>query len=203
MLLRDLPAYQVALAQEREERDLAVLASSRTVGGVDIRPITVKDYLTLSAIGSPYLVGGQRVPLAALQFLTFMSVGFCRPEDGRLRAWLNRRKVLRQMRRYGIEKAMVEVEEFLDLAWMDSPGSSTEGGDAAVPCTSVFVSIIDSLASVYHWTPDTIMGLTMPMLFQLYRCRAVAGGSNKIMFNRLSDKAARDYVDGLNAGRPA
>jgi hypothetical protein len=198
MILRELPEYRAALAREREERDLAVIASSRTVGGVDIRLVTLRDYLMLSAIGSPYIVGGERTPLAALQFLTYMSVGFCLPENGRLRAWFNRRRVMRLWRRYGIANAMSELEEHLDIVWMDAPGSA-EGGESTTPTTSAIVSIIDSMATAYHWTPDVIMALTMPMLFQLYRCRAQASGSTKIMFNKFTDKAARDYVAALNA----
>ena len=54
-----IPGYREAVARETVGRDAAYLGLARKVAGVALRPLTLRDYLRLSAEASPFVAGGK------------------------------------------------------------------------------------------------------------------------------------------------
>lgn len=57
--LDGIPGYWDAVARETIGRDAAYLRLPRLIAGVEVRPLTLLDYLRLSAENSPFVAGGQ------------------------------------------------------------------------------------------------------------------------------------------------
>lgn len=195
MSLNFIPGYAEAVAREMEAREVAMLGVPYSICGVDIRIMTVADYLALSAAKHPFVVGGVipgRVDIAS--FLWFLSPQYVRP--GPWFANRKRSKFARKALRLNYADARDAIDEYLDLCFLDCPLSN--GVEAATPSTSWVVSAQHILAKTYGWTPQTIRSLTLPEYFQHLRRIHMDNRPGYTPISKWSGEAKDRFLNKLN-----
>jgi hypothetical protein len=174
MSLDFIPGYAEAV-------DTALLNAPYSICGIDVRIMTVGDFLALSAARHPFISGGTiptRLDIASL--LWFLSPGYLRPAlDGASpwRAWLHKRRAAKRRARFAraalklsYGEARQAIDDYLDFCFLDSPASGDNDGiEIRTPCTTWLASAQHLLAKTYGWTPATVRALTLPEYYQHLR----------------------------------
>lgn len=196
-----LPGYKEAVERERESRDFVLMGLPYGICGVDIRVLTLGDLLALMAMRHSYIAGGfiRRTDVAT--FLWFLSPRYVQPDSAR--GWFYNHKVkrararfIRMVRKLDFSKARHEIHEYLDLCFLDAPGSD---GVGRAPTTSWLATATHVIASRYGWTRSEIRSIPLPEFYQLLRKITTADDSTTLLFNRWSDPIKDQFLNDLNA----
>jgi hypothetical protein len=195
--LDSLPGYAEALKEERSARDFAFIPVSRTICGVRVRAMTVRDLAVRLNISCPFLFGGTKMPGHVASFLWQLR----EPEKRKLRArfWETERKrfIERIAKEVRYADALEQIDEYLDFTFLDAP--STQSKTQSVPKTSLVAAIIHFIAINYHWSEEEILNCPLVRLYQYFRLILSAKNPNAILFNRRSDKIRGDYLRAIAA----
>lgn len=177
-LLDAIPGYREAIEQEETNRAAGFLPISRTVAGIELRVMTLGDYLALRAMQSPLISGQVPKPEQLTAFLWFLSVQYptgrrkfvkrhCRRFmfrsvplihfGGSMRRWSKHTKRVAE----AIAKATHECWDYANEMLMDWP-MSVVGAKFNRIHYAEGVGIIDRLATAYHWPESEILAMPMP-----------------------------------------
>jgi hypothetical protein len=209
MSLDFIPGYAEAVAREQQARDTALLNVPYSICGIDVRIMTVGDFLALSAAKHPFISGGTiptRLDIASL--LWFLSPDYLRPAlDGASpwRAWLHRRRAAKRRAKFArvalrldYGEARRAIDDYLDFCFLDCP-SGGDGIQSRTPCTSWVVSAQHVLAKSYGWTPATIQALTLPEYYQHLRRIHMDNQPGYVPLSKWSGEAKDNFLNKLNS----
>lgn len=126
-VFKDCPGYAEAARRERELRDVPFLGLPETVGGVDCAALTLRRLMWLQLIKSPFLYDIPTETLCekpgiendVVAFLWIVSPEFAPGNERRKKQCYKR--MGKTVLALPIGKAIAEIKEYLDEAWMDAP----------------------------------------------------------------------------------
>ena len=183
-------AVDAAVAREKNSRDAAWADVRPRIGGREFLPLTIRHYLALDAVDSPFIRGGKMpTPEQLCQFLWIIAPEFT-TDSGAMLNFAN------QVGAWPAFDARVkECYDMIENTFMDAPqGSGVDSGPSYV---SWVASIIDVLASEYGWKPFEIVEMPLRQIFQLMRAMRKRHDPKAVMFNMLSDRARVAWADSL------
>jgi hypothetical protein len=203
-LVDKIPGYKEALAKEAELRNAALL-DAYALCGLGVRALTLRDVLVLlGAQSTIFSEQPTREDIAA--FLWLLQPNFWAwkkaGESPVIGGWAKRferrskRRFTKRLRNLKYEQAIIEVDEYLDAMFLDSPASS-DGGDGAA-FTSFAVSIINYIAEAYGWSRHEILNAPLPELYQHIKRIEKNRNPKAPTFNRISDRIKGDWLRSRN-----
>lgn len=177
-----------ALAREKNSRDAAWADVRPRIGGREFLPLTVRHYLALDSVDSPFIRGGTLpTPEQLCQFLWVIAPEFS-PDAG---AMLNFAKAIGGL---PFDATVKECFELVGTTFMDAPQGGNRNEASFV---SWVASIVDAMGSEYGWRPFEVMDLPLRQVFQLLRSIRRRHDPKATMFNPLSDRAKLDWMESL------
>ena len=178
-----------ALAREKNARDASWADVRPCIGGREFLPLTIRHYLALDAVDSPFIRGGgMPTPEQLCQFLWVIAPEFS-TDSG---AMLNFAKAIGGL---PFEATVKECFELVEVTFMDSPqGDGSTSGPSFV---SWVASIVDALGSEYGWMPRDIIDMPLRQVFQLLRAIRRRHDPKAMLFNTMSDRARLAWLESL------
>ena len=184
-LFQIVPGYQAAVEREGLVRSAAFLPVTETVNGVECLPLTPLHFATLDAIKSPFVKGG--IPNQADVAIFLWAVS---PRYSQTNRWAFYWTV-RSFRGLDYADSLKAIYAYLAEAFADAPGVK---GEVSVSYYSASASIVDLIASEYHWPERDIIRLPFKRLFQYFRCIQTRHVEKPIFFNA-SDLVLSDWQE--------
>lgn len=177
-------AYFSALKRENDVRDAAVLDLPTNIGGKQVVPMTLRHWVILNAIDSPFLkaIGPANVPTPeqCIQFLWVMNKKFTPGASWR------RGRFIASCRNLFYGDVVSGIEKFVSETFQDAP-STDEGSSNAPPQVSFAVAVVSRLASGFGWTEPDIFGMPLVRAFQYMKILTIqayaARGEKPITWN--------------------
>ncbi len=171
MYVSQLPGYiQARNRADRIEdywRDFAFLGIDETLriaGGhkLEVRPLTLRMFIQLCAVRSPFLVGGKVKPEHVLQILWRISTDYGPTNTEARKIFVIAISSLPFL------ASIRSIDRYLDRQLRDRPPSPAVKTDNKMD-TSYAAMVIHLLASQYGWGADAILDLPMSCVFQYIR----------------------------------
>lgn len=201
MYLNEIPGYTKAIARaDRLEdywREFAFLGLTQTLRFgekkcLEVHLLTLRMFIQLCAVRSPFLVGGAILPQHVAQILWRLSPEY----DARDRE--KRAQFVGEIRTIAFLRAVRVIHRYIERMLIDRPASSSKN-DGSKSDTSAAAALVHALASAYGWSDDQVLDLPMPRLFQylrrIERARTMEAGNEIPTFNPLRDKLAKRVTD--------
>ena len=188
-MLDQIPGYREAVDRENSVRALAFLGVNDQVLGIDVRCITVSDWIALDYVGCPYVCGGTPDIADAALMLWRLSPRY-RP-GSRLGRWLHTRKVRNLVRRVGKLRVIAAARDYVLDSFQDSPGGA--GNALSVPSVHWAVYLVGVLARTFSWSPDNILQMPVSQAFQFMRHIELANNPKAVLFNP-SDRVRGEWL---------
>ena len=188
MDLRTIPGLLDALATEARIREDAFSGLPVPVCGVDIRPLTLRDYERLLGQRSPFLVGGlpDRGDVAVLLWHQRWDTS---AEDDPARFAARFDSV-------ALATLSEAVGQFIAEALMDAP---TGGKSSTAPVVGLSASIVHRMCSTYQgMSIENVRDMPCAVLWQFLRCIQRDNDPQTAFFNALSDRVKGNYLRDLN-----
>ena len=210
------PGYAEASERERLVRDASFLELTESVGGFELKPMSLRAYLVLRLVRSPILYGETPTVKEMEQFLWVLSPDWTPDLKSRARRmfferfrqfeppprpWLRTARAMRrwELRRdqviaYG-EKLIAEVREFMAETMLDRPGRSSGG-----PAPSYYSDACFWWGQLgrrgYPMTREQVLDTPLKILFQCIREATEAEGGR--VSNASSAAAISEELKRLN-----
>lgn len=157
MKLKDVPGLTEAISKESFLRDVSFLPVTESICGVPVQPLTYFHMTLLRVARSPFLSGRKVTAGDLAVFLWVVSPEY--NPSSRWRQW----RFARGIRNINARQAVDEIQEYLEEAFADSPGSS---GGRSISYYSSMVGLVDILASQYGWSERDILHLPLKRGYQ-------------------------------------
>ncbi len=171
MYVSEIPGYiQARDRADRIEdywRDFAFLGIDETLriaGGhkLEVRPLTLRMFIQLCAVRSPFLVGGKVKPAHVLQVLWRISTDYSQTNHE------TRKIFVIAISGLPFIATIRAIDRYLDRQLRDRPPTNAVKSSKKMD-TSYAAMVIHILASEYGWGADAILDLPMPCIFQYIR----------------------------------
>ncbi len=202
-LTQRITARWISRAERLEDywRDFAFLGLNdeiRTAGRhtVEVRQLTLRMFVQLCAVRSPFLVGGHVGPEHVAQILWRLSPAY----DARATDPEARKKFVATILHLPFELSVRAIKRYLDRMLIDKPPQST-AKNGTRPDTSFAASAIHQLASEYGWSDESILDLPIPRLFQYMRKIQRSRDFDMAHFNPLRDRFVKYISDKVMEAR--
>jgi hypothetical protein len=187
---------------------LRIAGANRPQGGgykIELRQLTLRMFIQLCAVRSPFLVGGRVGPEHVAQILWRLSpeygrqnetakVGNGETADAPILPFSDspvhsspRQRFVASIADLPFTATTRAITRFLDRMLIDKPPSSTKANGSR-PDTSFAASVIHQLGKEYGWNDETILDLPMPRLFQYMRKIHRGYDPDLSYFNPLRDR---------------
>mgnify|MGYP006919680930 CR=1 FL=1 len=187
-----IPGFRDAVERESGRRDAAFLDINETVGGMSILPLTPERFLILDGISSPFVCGGTPAPEDVALLLWVCSEEFS-PTDRKVRG-----RFIKSCRKVKFTQACKDAEKYIQDAFADAPG----GGSGGQSYLSWCASMVDIVASEYHWSERDIIKTPLKRLFQYIRAITMRNNPKAIFFNE-SERIRSAWLAEKNKQRQA
>jgi hypothetical protein len=158
---------------------------------VRVRQLTLRMFIQLCAVRSPFLVGGRVGPEHVAQILWRLS-----PEYGKSA----RQEFVATVADLPFTATTRAITRYLDRMLIDKPPQSGKSNGSR-PDTSFAASMIHQLAKEYGWSDEAILDLPMPRLFQYMRKIHRGYDPDLLHFNPLRDRFVKHITDKVIAQR--
>ncbi len=188
MDLLEIPGYAVAVLKERVIRDAAFLGITESVGPFEIVPLTLRHWLILRMMHSPFLTKETPSPIDLLNFLWLLSPDFSPTNQKAKRQFARRcRRIFFPPRYLALvntrfarawyevkrEKRLTAAAEIIDAAraYVEEslqdrpPAPKAFGFDADYYSDAAFFCAL--FGREYGWRMDEILNLPTKVIFQL------------------------------------
>lgn len=184
-----VPGFKEAVERETTVRDNVFANAPEILTGFTVRPLSMRTFLILDGMGSPFVKAKERFPLPhdVAMFLWVISTRFSRTDSIERDRFIKECRVFNKVDAH--MEACVAINQYLEDAFQDAPGGSNTGRSAVASMSAVIIHLI---ASRYHWTEDEIMDKALKKIFQFIRLIQVEKDPNTIMFNP-SDRVIRQH----------
>lgn len=190
-LINEIPGLREAIASEQHDRSAAFLALTETVCGVELRPITLLDLMRLTAIGSPFVLGGRVSAADVLSFYKLQQAG-----PSRVARWFNLRMMAATT---DTETAALAAMAYVKEAMADAPPGRAENGE---PEYWTFAhSLLHVFGSHYGWPPEVILNMPMKASLPLLNLIRRENDPSAPLFNPQSDRVRSERLRELNSRR--
>lgn len=210
MTILQIPGYAEAIVRERFLRDSAFLGVTETVGGFELKPLTLRHYLLLRILRSPLLYDETPSPVELAQFLWSVSAEYSTDPKARKRFLKRCRKftppappLLWESKRWRsrfnaalleMAKCLTETREYISEAMMDRPPSRIGGGFAPDYYSEVawWVGLFE-----HRYTADQLLDMPLKALFQYlqeYKDRKGSMGQHRPTLFNPSDKVRARFT---------
>lgn len=195
MYLTEIPGYKRACERaeriESYRRDFAFLGITETLrffGGrsIEVRQLTLRMYIQLCAVRSPFMVGGMIGPEHVAQILWRISPEY----DLRLENTDARAKFVESIADIPYKSSVRAINRYIDRQLMDRPPAPVKRNDTR-PDTSFAASLIHALSSGYGWSGEEILDLPLARLFQYLRRIQRSNDPDMGFWNPIRDRLAR------------
>lgn len=199
MYLTEIPGYELACKRaDRIEdywRDFAFLGIDETLriaGGykIEVRPLTLRMFIQLCAVRSPFLVGGRVNPAHVAQILWRISIDYSSNQD-------TRKIFVLAISKLPFVASIRSIDRYLDRHLRDKPPSPVVTSSATRMDTSYAAMVIHLLASEYGWSADAILDLPMSCIFQYIRRIDRANDPEMGHWNPIRDRLTRRVTSGF------
>ncbi len=180
--------YSEALALEQFHRNAVYLDLPEIVCGEKVENITPRLLARLTAIKSPFLVGGERFSLPHVwQFLWALSPVYD-PLDKRTPKAIARRIAI-----LDVDDCVAEIDAFMEVTFMDA----LDDGKKETPIAASVAWLIYSFrGEPFFQTPEQTLDVPLRKLYQELRChRKTQGG---VVMNDKSGKIKADAFAVIN-----
>jgi hypothetical protein len=159
---------EAALLAEKTSRDLAWVDDALIpVAGVCIRHFTLHDMVVLSCSGNAFLTGSEPTIEDVINILWYLSPNY-KPSRC-LFVTLFRKYLWFYRSRIQFQRAVTEINEYLDESLLDMPNSGREeDGKRRPDPTSWIVPLVHIVAETYGLDPDTIKHKPIARVLQLH-----------------------------------
>lgn len=158
--------HAAAIAEEEERRAEDFLDVTRTVCGLELRPLTPRDLLHLDYVENPFVAGGEITAAAVAQFLWQMHAA---PPPRPRFCFLSREKLFfRHCAALLFVDSVDDIQHYIDRTFADFPKARCGGAPAGQPVATSFLAplIVKLAAGIPSLTPQAVMDTPMPQLFQ-------------------------------------
>jgi len=210
----EIPGYKEAVAAERLAREVSFLPITETVAGFELVPMTLRQYLVLSLMKSPLLMGQTPGPGNLLDFLWLLHPNY-NPKGGRHKRQLVRRlrrcippvgaiwdfewlKAKRQRRIdlavYRLTKLVVGLRNYVSETLQDWQPSNIPEGTVQIDHYSDGAAICATFAREYGWSQETTLNMPMKQLLQYLKEIKTHNGS-KIPLCNPSDRIKAKWLE--------
>jgi hypothetical protein len=200
-LFDDIPGYREAVEKEQTVRDAAFLPVNESIGGFEVRSMTLPDFMLFRMMKSPLLTFSVPTPAQLSAFLWLLSPDYT-PQGGDAKKRFFRRcrqftlpakPTIRNkwFMRCWMKKAQARMKVFANViadarryvieTFQDRPASVPTVQDET-DYYSDATSICGSIAREYGWTEAAILKIPLKRLFQYMKEIGEANGK-KVLFN--------------------
>lgn len=191
--------YRADLAEAKEkdraESGLLFLDITVEVGKFELAPLTVRRYLILEQLKSPFLLAGEKMPdkQDIINFLWVMNPDFkIGMKYGKRFARRNFIYFIRW------QKLAVELAETLKEALEKSQLPTGSQDQAEEPDKNWVATLVDAAASQYGWSEKDILDLPLTRVFAYVEAVGRRLGGEKATWAKHADKVRADYLRTLN-----
>jgi hypothetical protein len=185
---------------EKYWRDFAFLGlpEELNIAGqkVVVRLLTLRMFVQLCAVNSPFFVGGRIGPEHVLQILWRLSPKY----DTRLGNPSARQQFIESIALLPYAATLRAVNRYLDRMLIDKPPTIAKKNGVR-PDTSFAASAIHQLASAYGWSDEQILDLPMPRVFQYMRKIHREANHDLAYFNPIRDRFVKKITSKVLAAR--
>jgi len=164
---------------------------------IEVRQLTLRMFIQLCAVRSPFLVGGNVGPEHVAQILWRLS-----PDYDRRASTDARKEFVASISDLPFRTSVRSITRFLDRMLIDRPPGSSKS-NCQKPDTSFAASMVHQLAISYGWSDDAILDLPMPRLFQYLRKIHRSNDPELAYFNPLRDRFVNYVTDKVIETRKA
>jgi hypothetical protein len=134
---------------------------------VEVCLLTLRMFVQLMAVRSPFVVGGRVRPEHLVQLLWRMSPKYQANDKAARAAFIE--SIAPVFAGTVFPRAVRIVSRFFDRMLLDKPPVSEGGGVSSKPDASFAAGVIHLVAKNYGWSQDEILDTPMPVLFQFIR----------------------------------
>ena len=192
--------YQHAQSVEQFHRNCIYLDIPETVCGESVRNITPRLLARLTAVKSPWIVGGDRFSIdAVFTFIWALHVDYVAHPRSRFIAWLKSDKrrtakqVLKSLYQRDLEECVSEIDSFVSLTYQDS----LSDGEVEKPIAAGVAWLVYSFfEEPFNFDEDKTLDTPLRELYQLLRCRRKSKGGSVM---NPSDKLRGDFIGMVDA----
>lgn len=176
-------AYQEALAQERQWQEESFAECTHTVAGLELRPMSLDDFLLLSGLGNAFVAGGPITGETIAQFITVLV-------EPAPRGWWARRRFFRHLAAQPYARTVEQIRTYVRRMFVSAeialvpptgaagPAPASDAPQSAPALATHFVApLIVHLAAELHWSETEIRALPLDKLFQYRRALAAREGT--------------------------
>lgn len=207
-LLAEIPGFREAIAAasatDADRRDFAYLGLPRTVCGVRIKLMTLRQYIRLIQLSNPLIYDGIPDEMIrvedVIQFLWILSPHYLNVlEDGlseeeelersKISA-KRRRSFLKSIRTIRLGDAIREIKAYREEIFADKPPRSQSG----IPVTSFAAVFVNIFAEAHGWSRDYILDSPLPLLYQELRRIILSANPKAAIVDRTTDKIKREFA---------
>lgn len=204
----EYPEYVEALERESFLRDSAFIGLPESVAGFELRPMSLRDWITLRITRSPFLHGTNSTLEDLCRFLWLQSVDFSHNERARKRfykrcrefsgGWTKKQKQLASLR---FTEAALACRSYVLEALMDMPGGKkTEGFEPSYYSDGAFMCGL--LGREFGYSREDVLSMPLKQLWQLISeikdTAAAKNGERAVLFNPISDRVRREIAKEMN-----
>lgn len=185
-------------------REDSLLGLTYDLCGMKVRTMTIRDYVLLDRMESPFIHRIEPNEKDLALFLWLLSPQFKKWCNRKwfsflqpVAAFLHGRKVKRKFCRNipeSSEPIVLKCFEYIETMFFDSPPSLRGGGES---CTSYLTGWFDSLQSEYKYTDVEIWSKGLPELFQRLNAIRQRNNPNVPSFNKQTDNVKAFVLLGL------
>lgn len=184
-LYQQIPGLKQAVEREQAVREQSYLDFNESICGIEVKPLTLRKMLLLSAAGSPFVVGGAVTPYHVGAFFLTMTDA---------KGW-SRWRLLRRIGLINGAKVIEAIQAFMDETYQDAPPSSR---GESVSYYSFASGLVDCFAAEYGWTRDGVLDSPLKCLFQELKAIVKRNNPKAIQFNP-SDRVRGNWLKEQNA----
>jgi hypothetical protein len=190
----EIPGYARIMARvdrlENYWRDFAFLGINEELRlgkmRVEIRLLTLRMFVQLMAVRSPFVVGGRVRAEDLLVLLWRLSPKYDSSDKAARAAFVE--SIAPIFVAEVFPRAVRTVSRFFDRMLLDKPPVSEGEGVSSKPDASFAAGVIHLIASKYGWRQDDILDTPMPVLFQFIRKLQREMDPEMEHFNPLTDR---------------
>lgn len=205
------------IREEQARRDLAFFRPRACALGVQLRPLSVRSWVTLETAGAGGMLANpdaatlrQVVDYLFIHGPDWTSVLAERPRVTFSWRWpfvtfdprARRARLLRRALRCTtaeIATVIATIREEVSFAFNDSPAGD---GAGAIPQSSVAADVVHALASAYGWTEDAILDLPLERFWQYWRAiqrERLGPKADALLVSRAQRAAVAEALDRIEA----
>lgn len=183
--IADIPGAGELITRTLNNRNAAFLDLTTTICQREVLPMTIRHWVILDGIDSPFVHGETPQPHDIPMFLWVMS------RDFRPGASWRRGRFIRSVRRFDFPAVTARIMRYVEDTFLDSPPG--ELGDHGLPQISFAAGLVSRLAFSFHWTEAEILNIPLKRLNQYLKAVSMINDPDGAKFNPW-DKLIRDGV---------